>query len=1259
MLREKLLPKLSELLQIISIYTIQGRILIFTFFFGLVLAFFTSVVIYQNKIVKSVGAHTLTVINPVTEHTTTILSSIHEVSASQWAYFITQNTKFKDERIQKWDLIINPAFEKLVKLSKTLSDEDKRSIDALGVLLKEYKHAQDEQEIYFDKFNSEREIILDNSGMKEADPFDSFIDNSMETPSQQLTQYTKDNLLNLIQPIIKELEVLLTPLVDEQKVALQKDVQMIQNNVEKLNTTIGFIAGFFVLMSLGSAVFVIRSFRFSILRSSLQLNHLVKGELGKKVETSKDETNHILDASNKLQQNLRKASEFAIQIGEGDFNSTFTPSSEQDVLGNALLQMRNQLKKVADEDEKRNWISRGIAQFVEILRTHSDVDVLADDIITNLVKYIGANQGGIFILNNDNPKERFLELEACYAYGRKRAISKQIAIDDQFAEGLIGQSFLEGDIIYMNNIPDNYIQISSGLGGAKPRCLLIVPLQINKEIEGVIELASFQEFDSHQIEFVERLGESIGATLKTAKNSQKNKLLLIETQTQGEQLRAQEEELRQNMEELTATQEEMQRRQRELERTRKSLEDQIYKQNVNLKYAQDRFSIVLKNLNEGIFDIDLRAHEGDLAPTTKVNWSPKFYQLLELRESELQPHWESFTERIHSQDLVKFNERVHQHLMDFSGYISLEIEIRIKNKLGEYDWYLLKGNTLRNTDGKPIHFAAAINNVSHQKTLETQTATLSEREGRLSAFLNNTTDHIVAIDKEYKIIVANEIVKETYAQQNLKIIEGETFIWTIIADEEKNKYQDYFERAFKGEQFTISDSYETVERHKIHLDVFYSPIYGNDPVPIGISVVTRDVSDIVNSKLKLAKENDALRAILDNYDASIYLKDRQGKYLFADKTFCYETGMIETDLIGKSDQDIKLDLYASNVNIDKEILKEEKPISFEMETEDHRIKHFSKYPIFDNVGRAYGLCSVAVDITNRKQIEKRLTESEERFLELGVHLPVILFQYEMKDEVGNCTYISDHANVLLQQKPSKICNQNESIENLLPYISVHRYDNDSFQKNVIEAIKKDKYISWQGRIQVENLNNETHYVNVRIEASILQKTRKTIWHGFIVKEEKSKGNGIVLEKKKDALIPFWANDQKQVEWFNQVGLILQNMEGAIFLYKHGDSWSLEKVVGNSIFLTGYSNSEFEKRKVEYFELISNFKQKLEEKRNALLNLSKGQKDQYTTTYRMIDKFGKAKLILEKGRIIYGKDMEISHLECLLVDISSMSGDRQN
>lgn len=298
----------------------------------------------------------------------------------------------------------------------------------------------------------------------------------------------------------------------------------------------------------------------------LVASQVSNGDLSKKSDyTQNNEIGKIAQSINKISENLQNATSFVNSIENGELDVEFKGMEGEDVSGKglegALLTMRSQMKRVEEEERERKWATEGLAKFVDILRsTNDDVYALGDIIISNLVTYTKSNQGGIYILNEEDEDNVLLDLISLYAFDTKKYDKRTY----RPGEGLVGQTYLERQTIYLLEVPQEYITITSGLGGANPKSILLVPLMVNEDIYGVIELASFNEYKDYQVEFVEKLAESIASTIAGVKNNQRTKLLLEESQALTEQMQAQEEEMRQNMEELSATQEEMSRKEVEM-----------------------------------------------------------------------------------------------------------------------------------------------------------------------------------------------------------------------------------------------------------------------------------------------------------------------------------------------------------------------------------------------------------------------------------------------------------------------------------------------------------------------------------------------------------------------------------------------------------------------------------------------------------------------------------------------------------------------
>lgn len=278
-----------------------------------------------------------------------------------------------------------------------------------------------------------------------------------------------------------------------------------------------------------------------------------------------NEIGSLTEQINDTIEQLKDATEFVQRIGEGDLEINYHDLdahyvSGKNKLADSLIAMQAKLKSLNEEEQKRKWSNEGLAKFVDILRSsNDDIHRLGDKIISALVQYTGSNQGGLYTLNDENESNKHLELIALFAFDTKKYDKQKIKL----GEGILGQTFLEQQTTYLLEIPEDYVRITSGLGDANPKAILIVPLKVDTESYGIVELASFKPYQPHEIAFVEKLGETIASTLASVKSAQRNRHLIEQFQQQTEEMRAQEEEMRQNMEELQATQEEMARKERD------------------------------------------------------------------------------------------------------------------------------------------------------------------------------------------------------------------------------------------------------------------------------------------------------------------------------------------------------------------------------------------------------------------------------------------------------------------------------------------------------------------------------------------------------------------------------------------------------------------------------------------------------------------------------------------------------------------------
>jgi len=251
---------------------------------------------------------------------------------------------------------------------------------------------------------------------------------------------------------------------------------------------------------------------------------------------------------------------FALSLANDNYSQTYPKSFINDEIGEALIKINDKLNEamynehIRQKEEKlRTWESEGLSKFVTILQRNRDnLEELCYELISNLVEYMNANLGALFFINNENPDDIYFVQMATYAFEQKKVLKKKIYPE----QGLIGRVYNEKQTIYLSEIPSGYITITSGLGESAPKNLLIVPLLINKEVYGAIEIASFNILKGYQIEFIEKIGENIASTINNVLVNSKTKELLEQSREQSRLLSDQEEKMRRNLLELKHIQKE-------------------------------------------------------------------------------------------------------------------------------------------------------------------------------------------------------------------------------------------------------------------------------------------------------------------------------------------------------------------------------------------------------------------------------------------------------------------------------------------------------------------------------------------------------------------------------------------------------------------------------------------------------------------------------------------------------------------------------
>ncbi|MBR7835768.1 HAMP domain-containing protein [Actinospica durhamensis] len=329
-----------------------------------------------------------------------------------------------------------------------------------------------------------------------------------------------------------------------------------------------------------------------------------EGRLGGQAEvegvsgTWKRLTENVNELAGNLTRQVRAIAEVTSAVAEGDLTRSITVEASGEVaeLKDNINAMVGSLRETTRTNEEQDWLKSSLAHISGLMQGHRDLAMVAESVMQELTPLVTAQYGAFYLAEE---AETGTELTLVGSYGRPAGLRGH----DRFklGESLVGQSARSRRVIAAEGVPGDYIGISSGLGKATPGGMIILPIVVEDQVLGVIELASFTPFTAVHRDFLERLMEALGANVNTILANSRTDELLEESQRLAGELQARSEELQVQQEELQrsnaeledkakllgAQNEDIEAKNLQIEQARQELEDRAQQLSLASKYKSE------------------------------------------------------------------------------------------------------------------------------------------------------------------------------------------------------------------------------------------------------------------------------------------------------------------------------------------------------------------------------------------------------------------------------------------------------------------------------------------------------------------------------------------------------------------------------------------------------------------------------------------------------------------------------------------------
>ncbi len=532
-----------------------------------------------------------------------------------------------------------------------------------------------------------------------------------------------------------------------------------------------------------------------------------------------------------------------------------------------LIQQETEFKEKLIEEEELKYQAVGLSKFSEIMSNNKEeLGKVGQNIIFELVKYLGVNMAALYIVKEDSYNEKVLELLSAYAPNIRQLQSKIHP-----GEGFIGTCFNEGSLMEITDIPETYTKISSGLGEALPRYLAFIPLLQDESKLGVIEIASFRPLEKYKLEFVNRLSQNIASYIAIRQANALMQEMIERSRAQAEELQAQEEELRQNLEEMQATQEELQR---QMEKN-KIIQEELQKE----QYLIDA---LMNNIPEYIYFKDL---ESKFIKNSRSH--AKVFGFTDPKKIVGKSDFDFFAEE-HARPAFEAEQKIIKTGKPIIDLVEKEVK-----KDGTVSWVSTTKMPLYDQNGKIVGTFGISKDITEMKKLEMETQQkteellaqeeelrqnleemqtvqeelqrqkeeLAREKALMDALLHNAIESIYFKDEQSRFIKASDSMARLFHVKSVEELYGKTDFDFFTEEHARPAFEDEMNIIKTGRPIINKIEKETHPDGRItYVSTSKMPLYNKDGKIIGTFGISKDITEMKKLEMETKQKTEELLA---------------------------------------------------------------------------------------------------------------------------------------------------------------------------------------------------------------------------------------------------------------------------------------------------------------------------------------------------------------------------------------------------------------
>ncbi|MFC1558799.1 PAS domain S-box protein, partial [candidate division KSB1 bacterium] len=389
-----------------------------------------------------------------------------------------------------------------------------------------------------------------------------------------------------------------------------------------------------------------------------------------------------------------------------------------------------------------------------------------------------------------------------------------------------------------------------------------------------------------------------------------------------------------------------------------------------LRESEERLNEAQRVAHVGSWELDIKTHE--------LWWSDETYRMFGFEKGEFGNTMEAFFRTVHPDD-----QPLMQNVTEAAWYDRkpFNADHRIILPSGEIRTVHEQAEVIFDDSGQPVRMIGTVQDITDRKKAE---EALRESEEKYRTIFEQFIDLYYQTDMDGIIKNLSPSVKLLTGYTPEELIGHSVLeVYYNLSD------RDNFIRELKKKDHVENYELKLVKKNGEVVDVSINAhiVFGEDKKPILIEGVIHNITERKKAEEEIKRKNLELNTFINSIPDMAWFKDTNSNFIIVNKAFGKTVGMDPEYLVNNTcEVCFGKEAAKKFKEDDQKVISGGKRIVFEesiVDTKGNKIYlETIKSPFFDESGKVLGTIGIARNINERKKVEERLKESEERYRDL-------------------------------------------------------------------------------------------------------------------------------------------------------------------------------------------------------------------------------------------------------------------------------------